>query len=277
MTAVSVCIPVFNGERYIGAALASVLAQTFDDYEVVVVDNCSDDKTVDIVEGFDDPRIRLLRNESNIGAEGNWNRAVDEARGRYVKLLCADDLLHPTCLERQVALLDAHPRAAFVAGKRDIVDADDAVLVRGRGLFGMTGEIEPTTALRRVVLSGTNPFGEPVTVLMRDSARRAAGGFSAARPYMIDVDLWARLLDHGTVVASPETVGAFRVSLGSWSYSLAREQVAQSRALFLELQQRHPDAVSGVDVARGTARAAMLMTMRRAAYAWMKAKARRDG
>lgn len=271
---VSVCIPAFNGERFIEATVASVLDQTFDDFELVVVDNCSVDKTVDIVEGFGDERIRLVRNEANIGAEGNWNRAVEESRGRYVKLLCADDLLYPSCLEAQVAVLDAHPGAAFTAAKRDIVDADGTVLLRDRGLFGMAGEIEPMAALERVVLSGTNPFGEPVSVLMRDSARRAVGSFNGGRPYMIDVDMWCRLLDRGSVVAVPETLGAFRVSLDSWSYELARRQMAQARALFVELRTRHPEAITGIDLFRGSARAFLLMLLRRVVYTRMRMKAR---
>lgn len=270
MTRVSVCIPVFNGEQFLGATIASVLEQTHEDFELVVVDNDSQDKTLEIVHSFDDERIRLVRNDANIGAEGNWNRAADEARCEYVKVLCHDDVLYPKCLEQQIAVLDAHPEAAFTAGKRDIVDADGEVLLRDRGLFGMSGVVAPPAALRRVVLSGTNPFGEPVAVLMRDSARRAAGPFNGSRPYMIDVDMWCRLLDHGSVVAVPETVGAFRVSLSSWSYRLAREQVSQATALFKELRRRHPEAISQADLAMGSGRAFALMVARRLAYARMR-------
>jgi glycosyltransferase involved in cell wall biosynthesis len=266
MTAVSVCIPVFNGGRFIAETVKSVLAQTMDDFEIVVVDNCSDDDTVEIVESFADERIRLLRNDTNIGVEANWNRAVEEARGRYVKLLCADDVLYPHALAQQAAALDAHPRAAFAAAKRDIIGADGRVLLRGRGLAKLAGEVDPAAALKAVVRSGTNPFGEPVAVLMRDSARRAAGGFSAKSPYMIDVDLWCRLLDHGTVVAEAETVGAFRVSQGSWSVELARDQTRQAKALFADLRAAHPDVLTSVDMAVGSVRALVLMAGRRIAY-----------
>lgn len=273
--AVSVCVPAFNAGKYIEATVTSVLAQTFEDFELVVVDNCSDDKTVDIVAGFDDPRLRLLRNDSNIGPEGNWNRAVEQARGEFVKVLCADDILYPSCLERQVEVLRAHPGAAFTAGKRDIVNEDGEVFLRDRGLFGMTGEVGSIAALARVVRSGTNPFGEPVAVLMRTEARRRAGAFDGSRPYMIDVDLWCRLLDHGSVVAVPETVGAFRVSLDAWSYALARRQRRQARGLFKELRRRHPDAISRRDMIEGSARAWVLMRLRRLAYTRMRLKAAR--
>lgn len=273
--AVSVCIPAFNAEKFIEETIASVLAQTFEDFELVVVDNCSDDKTADIVAGFDDPRLRLLRNESNIGAEANWNRAVEQARGEFVKVLCADDIVYPRCLERQVDVLRAHPGAAFTAAKRDIVDAHGTVLLRDRGLFGMAGEIRSAAALARVVRSGTNPFGEPVAVLMRTEARRQAGAFDGSRPYMIDVDLWCRLLDWGSVVAVPETVGAFRVSLDSWSYALARRQVTQARGLFGELHRRHPEAISRRDMLEGSVRAWTLMGLRRLAYTRMRMKAAR--
>ena len=119
---VSVCIPAYNAARFIGEAIGSVLAQTCRDFELVVVDDASADDTVDVVRRFSDPRLRLLRNARNLGLAGNWNRATSEARGRYVKLLCQDDLLRPDCLADQVAVLD-HPGngdVALVCARRDI-------------------------------------------------------------------------------------------------------------------------------------------------------------
>lgn len=275
---VSVCIPVYNGEKYIGAAVESVLGQAYADFEVVVVDNCSTDRTAAIVEGFADAdeRIRLLRNEANIGAEGNWNRSVEEARGEYVKLLCADDMLRPQCLEKQVAALDAHPDAAFVTGHRDIVDADGTVLLAGRGPR-RHGEIASDEALRMTVRSGTNPFGEPGTVLMRASAREKAGGFNGDRPWLLDIEFWSRLMEHGTVVVLPDTVAAFRVSQDQWSYRLAREQSGQARAWFTELHEAKPALVRRSDVALGAANAWGLAMARRALYTVLRRRRRKAG
>src|SRR6476659_4666435 len=127
---VSVVIPSFESANHIGAAIGSVLDQTMADLEVVVVDDGSRDGTLEVVRSFRDPRVRVLANAQRIGAAGNWNRALDAARGRYVKLLCGDDVLYRHCLERQAQVLDSHPDVAMVACRRDIVGGSGRVLLR---------------------------------------------------------------------------------------------------------------------------------------------------
>jgi glycosyltransferase involved in cell wall biosynthesis len=93
MTSVSVCIPTFNYGRYIGRAVESVLAQTTRDFELLVVDNASTDETPDVLARFRDPRLRVHRNESNIGLFGNFRRCLELTSGELVKFLAADDWL----------------------------------------------------------------------------------------------------------------------------------------------------------------------------------------
>src|SRR5437667_3511518 len=85
--AVSVCIPAYRGAAHIGEAIESVLAQSFADFELVVVDDASRDDTAAVVARYRDPRIRFLRNERNAGVQANWNRCLELARGRYFKPL----------------------------------------------------------------------------------------------------------------------------------------------------------------------------------------------
>src|SRR5690242_10061173 len=122
---VSICIPTYRGTAHLGAAIDSVLAQTYRDFELLIIDDNSPDDTAHLVARYDDPRIRYLRNTSNLGPEGNWNRCLAEARGKYFKLLPHDDLLTPNCLERQVSVLedDASERLAFVFCARRIIDS----------------------------------------------------------------------------------------------------------------------------------------------------------
>ncbi|MDQ1444665.1 MAG: hypothetical protein QOI20_1129 [Acidimicrobiaceae bacterium] len=268
MTAVSVCIPVYNAEPFIGVAIDSVLNQTHQDFEVVVVDNCSTDKTWDVLQDLAaaDQRIRLLRNPANLGAVPNWNRAVDECRHAFVKLLCADDRILPTCLARQVAAFDDEG-VALVCAQRHIVDEDGRVVVRSRGLAGLKARQDGPSAIRAMVRSGTNPFGEPAAVMLRRSALLAAGPFRDDFGYMIDVDMWARVLRHGDVVAIREPLAEFRLARSSWSREAARRQSAEARALLVALRKEDPQLVSRVDLAVGVTRAALLNGVRRAAYA----------
>lgn len=264
--AVSVCVPAYNAAPFIGDTVASVLAQSYDDLELVVVDDASTDGTAEVVASFADARVRLERNEVGLGVAGNWNRAMSFANGRYVKLLCHDDTLRPDCLASQVTLLEAHPDVVMVAGRRDVVDEDGTVLLSSRGLGRLTGVVVGSEAVRATVRSGTNLFGEPVCVLMRADRLRDCGPFSGARPYMIDLDYWCRLLELGPIYAQPETVGAFRVALTSLSFQLTKRQNREALGLFLDLRGRHPDWVRRQDVASGAVRSAALAIGRAAAY-----------
>lgn len=105
---VSVVVPAFNAALYVEAALDSILAQTYEDFEVVVADHSSTDGTWEILQRYaDDPRVRLSRTPTGGGAEGNWNAVSKLARGEWVKLVCADDLIYPQLLETQMSAIDS--------------------------------------------------------------------------------------------------------------------------------------------------------------------------
>jgi hypothetical protein len=112
--AVSVLMTAFNRERYVAAAIESVLAQTFGDFELIVVDDRSEDRTVEIARGYErDPRVRVVVNERNLGDYPNRNRAAALARGEFLKYHDSDDLMYLHCLETMVGMLRAAPGAGF--------------------------------------------------------------------------------------------------------------------------------------------------------------------
>lgn len=263
---ISVCIPVYNGGPFIREAITSVVAQTFNDFELLIVDNASTDDTVAIVRQFDDSRIRLIQETEHLPAVGNWNRATAMCSGRYLKLLCADDTLAPTCLERQFDALESNSDACLAAGLRDIVDESGTPLVRARGLAGMTGFVAGDEVIARSVRRGTNVLGEPASVLMRTDAVRAAGLWSGDLPYMIDLDFYFRLLQHGGVFAIQEPLATFRVHSSSWSASVGRRQARQSIQLFRRWQRRPGTRIRRRDTIIGACCAHALAMGRRVAY-----------
>ena len=115
---VSVCIPAYNNERTIGTALESVWNQTFEDFEVIVTDDCSTDSTPAVLDAQALPRLRVLRNRRNAGAPANGNRALAHARGRLVKFLDADDVLFADCVARMVELAETRPDLGMVFSRR---------------------------------------------------------------------------------------------------------------------------------------------------------------
>lgn len=248
---VSVVVPTFNSERFVAATIESVLRQTLDDYELVLADHGSSDGTWQVVERYaGHPRVRLLRTEPGGGAVRNWNRVTSAAEGRFVKLLCADDLLAPRCLERQTQALLDHPRAALVACRRAVVDASGQQVLKARGLGGMAGETPADEVIRRIVRSGTNLLGEPACVLTHRDLLERVGGWSAGHSYLIDLHTYVRLLAHGDLVALPSVDAAFRLSSTQWSRRLRQQQYHETSRLLASVAAQHP-SVSTTDLRLG--------------------------
>jgi glycosyltransferase involved in cell wall biosynthesis len=106
---VTVLMPVFNGGKYIREAVESVLSQTLPDYEFLIIDDGSSDGSIDIARSYRDKRIRILLNGSNLGIEVSLNRGIQEARGKYIARMDADDISYPQRLERQYTFLQNNP------------------------------------------------------------------------------------------------------------------------------------------------------------------------
>ncbi|MGB4346449.1 MAG: glycosyltransferase family 2 protein [Burkholderiaceae bacterium] len=101
----SVCIPTYNYAQFLPEAIDSVLGQTFSDFELLIQDNCSTDTTDSVIEKYNDPRISYQKNGENIGMYGNLNKVCARAKGKYIKVLCADDIMSKWCLETIFELL----------------------------------------------------------------------------------------------------------------------------------------------------------------------------
>ena len=264
-------VPTWNNESYVRDTMRSVLAQTFSDFELVVADHSSTDRTWELLQEFaDDPRVRLLTTPAGGGAERNWNRVTTEATGELVKLVCGDDLLAPTMLERQVAAFDAYDEGVvMVASPRDVVDASGRTVLHGVGLGGLRGRVAGRHAIRRSVLRGANIFGEPMCVLFRRTALEAVGRWHGDPGYLIDQATYCRVLLRGDLVAVPEPLAAFRVSADQWSVSLAREQASSAAEMHRQLRELAPDLLSARDVRVGNAMATLRAAQRRLFYLYL--------
>lgn len=207
MPKVSVCIPSYNHARYIGSSIESVLSQTFSDFELVIVDNCSEDDTEEVIRGHRDPRIRFSKNERNLGLVRNWNRCLALARGDYVVILPADDLLLPRMLERAVPLLDAHPTVAFTYGSYHLIDENGQIIktnMQWKEDRIMTGLDMIRNTLFEV------GFARGPSVVMRRECYTKLGGFDEKYEFVIDWDLYARLARLYDVGYIAEPVACFR-------------------------------------------------------------------
>ena len=248
--AVSICIPVYQGADHIGRAVRSALGQTFGDLEIVVRDNGSTDGTSDVVRAFADPRVRLVRCEDTVPLPENWNRAVALCRAPLVKVVCADDVLDPDCLARQVPAM-ADPGVSLSAGRIDMLDEDGRVIVGNCGVRDLVGVHDGQAAVRRIVQHGGNPIGPPISGLFRRSTFDAIGGFDPSRVFLMDLDLWARLLGQGRLHGVGETVAGYRISASTVSGRAGRAEFRGQRSFTAELADDW--SLPRRDVVRGTA------------------------
>lgn len=131
MPRVTVGMPVYNGEPFLAQALDCLLAQSFSDFELVIADNASTDRTREICQSYAvrDPRVRYERNSENIGVDRNFNRVFNLARGEYFRWAAADDLCAPSLLEKCVVTLDAHPEVVLCYSKSRYIDESGVTLL----------------------------------------------------------------------------------------------------------------------------------------------------
>jgi len=129
---VTVFIPVHNRQRYIITAVDSILAQTFEDFELLIIDDGSTDATLEVLSRYQDPRLRVECNPRNLGIPATRNRGLELARGEYIALLDSDDIAWPNRLTRQVEALDRHPELAQIGSACDFMDAEGQRINRVR-------------------------------------------------------------------------------------------------------------------------------------------------
>jgi len=251
---------------HIKATIDSALTQTYSDLDIVVVNDGSSDGTGEFLDSITDPRVRVIHNETNLGAEGNWNRTLQEVRGPFFKLLCHDDTLERNAVATEVAALEANDNAVMTASLRNIIDEHDRVVIKAHGLKGWRGVVSGAGAVRTAVRRGGNPFGEPTAVLMRSSVVAEVGNFDAAQPYCIDVDYWVRLLAHGDLYAISETLCTFRAGSTSWSHELARKQRVQSHAFLRRVAADPSRSISKTVLWQGLLVSALRARARRLIY-----------
>ncbi len=209
---ISICIPVYNGEQFLLQAVESALRQSYPDFEVIIIDDASTDGAArlaaEVVTG--NGKAHLFRNDRNIGLVGNFNACLRQAKGEYIKFLCADDFLMPTCLEKMAKVLDDHPSVSLVAAGCLIVnEAGETISVRHYARTeARVGGVE---AINRC-LFGTNYIGEPSAVMFRREA--ALRGFREEFPHLVDMEMWFYLLEQGELASLAEPLCAIRRHAG---------------------------------------------------------------
>ncbi|RYE58648.1 MAG: glycosyltransferase family 2 protein [Sphingobacteriales bacterium] len=204
---VSILIPTYNYAHYIGEAIESALNQTYTNFELIIVDDQSKDNTDEVVSRYlKDTRVKYYKNKVNLGLAANFNEALKYANGEYIKYLLADDLFHPTLLEKMVPVMDQHPGVSLVTSKRDMFGSKN----KSSELPLLYLQDGNTVIYASIKEKAGNWIGEPTTVMFRKSALKI-GGFNTTYTCLVDWEMWLRILTVGDCYIIPETLSYFRV------------------------------------------------------------------
>ena len=231
---VSVLLAVSNGEKYLRAALESVLRQTVSDLELIVVDDGSTDATPEALAQVDDARMRVLRNDERLGLAASLNRGLDEARGRYVARLDADDIAFPRRLEQQLQRMVSGSSVAVVGSA--VLDLDAS------GRPGMLHLMPFGPAAVRWAALFSSPFFHPSVLVDREVLERHGLRYDPEYLESEDYDLWTRLLAHAEGDNLTEPLVLYRVHPGQASQ--ARRSIQrdfQQRVALREIRRVAPE------------------------------------
>jgi len=205
---VSVVLPVWNGEKYFAEAIRSILDQTFESFELLIVDDGSTDRTPHIAEqyGAMDSRVRLVRTKHG-GIANALNTGFRQARASYVARMDADDIALPSRLQKQVDYLDEHQQCVVVGSDAGAIDENENDL-------GVIDFPSTHAELVELLLNGRSPFLHPAVVMRRDAVH-AVGGYRPDLCPSEDYELWLRLIHSGEFASIPERLLCYRLHRNS--------------------------------------------------------------
>ncbi len=199
---VTILMSVYNGEKYLEQAVDSMLAQTYGDFEFLVINDGSSDRSRAILDGYKDPRMRVVDNEGNIGLTKSLNRGIRMSKSRYIARMDADDVSMPDRLEKEVRFLDAHPEIGAVGCNVRLIDGD------GNDAGAMA--FPETSGHIRWYMLFFNPLAHPSMLIRREALERA-GGYNEEIRYAQDYELWCRMAPTTRFWNLQETLLCFRM------------------------------------------------------------------
>lgn len=229
---VSVVMPAYNAERYLTESLDSVLAQTLQNFELIVVDDGSTDKTLEILKSYQnrDDRVRVI-SRPNTGIVGALNDGLAAAKGEFIARLDADDIAFPERFSKQVAYLNEHPDCVVVGSYVLLIDSEGSPI----------SEAEVMITHKEIDENHIN--GSPwqiyhTAVLMRRSIAEKIGGYREGYTAAEDVDFFMRMVEHGQVFNLPVPLTKYRQHLSSIGHTSENKQIANSYKAINDARQR---------------------------------------
>lgn len=253
---ISICIPTYNGEKYLTDALLSAVNQTYPNLEIIVSDDNSNDKTLEIIQDFQknySVKLSVFQHEQ-YGLAKNWNYCISQAQGKYIKFLFQDDLLEPNCLEKLVNLAETDAEIGLVFSPRNVILSPEAIAnkILLKAYYGYQDLHKSWTHLQPIQMgkdlladpqllqSPLNKIGEPSTVLLKKAAVEQLGGFDLEFKQLLDLDLWLRIMGHYKIGFVNQKLSSFRLHPDQQTLKNAQSGYSELGKFYQKLYT-HPD------------------------------------
>jgi glycosyltransferase involved in cell wall biosynthesis len=227
---ITVGIPTYNSAKFIELTIKSLQAQTYEDWTCLISDDASTDETINICQNLvkDDPRFELFRQPKRLGPHNNWNYLLENSTTELFKLLHADDILHPHALALAIEAFNFDSRIVLVSSNRTFTSnpklyskVEDEKLI-----FKVKTKSQ---TIKKYLLLGSNFIKEPSFATFKTQILKNTNGFTSSWSYLVDMDTYLKVLDHGQYLKIKKNLGQFRISNSSWSADLNKKQLSEER------------------------------------------------
>lgn len=252
---VSICIPTYNGAKYLQQALDSILSQTYKNIEVVISDDASEDETLDIIKAFEEtaPLPVKVNFHQPTGIGANWNNSMAGASGEYIKFLFQDDVLLPDCIKEMVAVLQENNGVALVASKRKFIVQEEMDSPETEKWMQTFGDLQAHLHLPEKNINifdkslfkspvfyskPTNKIGEPSAVMFRKSVIKKIGFFDLELKQTLDYEYWYRILKHHKIAIINKPLVQFRLH-GAQATNINRDQQIPDYEFYPKILYKH--------------------------------------
>jgi len=207
---------VYNGEKYLREAIDSILNQTFKDFEFIIINDGSTDRTAQILKSYHNPRIKIINNQKNLGLTKSLNIGIKRARGEYIARQDADDVSLPTRLERQLSYLEAHSNVVILGIWAQVIDE------KGNFLWKMCPPTNPLLLKWRMLFKNNLIHS---AVMFEAKKIKQLGGYNLGMAQAQDYDLWSRVMMCHDIAQLPEILIHWRIHPGSISTNYFNDQI----------------------------------------------------
>lgn len=226
---VSVIMPIYNAEKYISFAIDSILEQSFENFELIMIDDCGEDGSIDIAKRYDDPRITILKNDGNQGIAYSRNRGMDSAKGEYIALMDDDDVAPNNRFELEVSYLDKHPEIDVLGGGELWINENGEVISYYDQVICNPNRIKAELLFQDVIENGSAMFRREF--IQKNNIRYKDGYLG-----MEDYKFWTECSAVGRIANISDILLYWRKTNNSETSRVFQEDLEKRKCRFAEIQ-----------------------------------------